>query len=583
MITKILRKVVNRTRRWKENTLLATEEFTENTRRLTRQFFLVSKERWWAYRHPRLVTVIQDVKEHKPVGSDDVLPFISREALSERLEFSLRLADAYIAAGDYAQAKVFVQRIWEFSRMDEQYLDLFIKVHAACDDVEAIRAAHKALGMKKARAGQIGPALRHFDDWQYSYAIHRKEDDYRYDFEILDRITQMAEPYAYPLRSPQAATGRKIRLAYLVFGMTHANSVIVKIAELYAKYHDASKFEIMFFVPDQETLVLQRPEAVAHIAAFKEHGWDVALAPDAEATEDGLLGLANAIHAWQPDILVTTAGLADFNHYFVTSLRPAPLVIGLCQGPPPQFIGPDFDWSISWFKLLQIECPVDCTFVPLRLDLPLRRYVREEAKADLKIAPERQVIMVSGRPFKLQDADFLQALVDIVASHPDAHLIVVGINELPEQIVRNASDEVMGRVSVIGWTHEFHKILNAADVVVDTYPSGGGVVIKDAMALGAPVVSFKNDYMKQFNQKECSAAEEVIGMPELLIERGDFAAMQGVVSRLLTDHAYRIDLSQRCIERITETSGRPEKMVRDCEAIYRRVLNTKHDKSKAQA
>jgi len=576
MITRILRKVANRTQQWKEDSLLATRQFT-------RQFFLVSKERWWAYRHPRLVTLIQRVHERKPVDSDDVLPFISREALSERLEFSVRLAEAYVAAGDYAQAKVFVQRIWEFSGLDEQYLDLFIKVHAACNDVDAIRAAHKALGMKKARAGQIGPALRQFDAWQYSYAIHRKEDDYRYDFEILDRIAQLAEPYAYPQRSPQAAARRKIRLAYLVFGMMHSNSVIVKIAELFAKYHDASKFEVMFYVPDQETPVLQRPEAIEHIAAFKEHGWGVELAPDAEATEDGLLGLANAIHAWQPDILVTTAGLADFNHYFVTSLHPAPLVIGLCQGPPPQFVAPDFDWSISWFQSLQIECPGDCTFVPLRLDLPLRQYSRQEAKSDLKIAPERLVIMVSGRPFKLQDADFLQALVDIVESHADAHLIVVGINELPEQIIRQASDETMHRISVIGWTHEFHKILNAADVVVDTYPSGGGVVIKDAMALGAPVVSFKNDYMKQFNQKECSAAEEVIGMPELLIERGDFATMQSVVSRLLTDHSYRVDLSQRCIERINETSGHPEKMVKDCEAIYRRVLNHKHDKLKAEA
>lgn len=524
------------------------------------------------------------VYEHKVVGSDDLLPYICRETLRERLEFSVRLAEAYAAAGDYIQAKVFAQRVWEFSGLDEQYLDLFIKVHAACGDVDSIRAAHKALGMKKARAGEIGPALQQFNAWQYSYATHRNEDDYRYDFEVLDRIAQLAEPYAYPRKPAQALAGRKIRVAYLLFGMTHSNSVIVKIAELFAKYHDTSQFEVMFYVPDQSAVVLERPEARDHIAEFKRHGWDVALAPDAqdaEGAKDSLLALADAIHAWQPDILVTTAGLADFSHYFVTALQPAPVVVGLCQGPPPQFVAPDFDWSISWFKSLQIECPGNCSFVPLRLDLPVRLQPREEAKVDLDIAPERIVVMVSGRPFKLQDADFLWNLVELVESHSDAQLVVVGISELPEQIVSRTSEETMRRISVIGWTPDFHKILSTADIVVDTYPSGGGVVIKDAMALGAPVVSFKNDYMKQFNQKECSASEEVIGMPELLLERGDFESMKHVVSRLLTDHAYRVDLSKRCVARIAETSGHPETMVMDCEAIYRQVLNRKLAASEA--
>lgn len=582
MINKLLRKAASRARRWKRRSPRGIQRIVENTQRLTRQFFRVSKERWWAYKHPPFSALMRCVYEHKAVGSDDLLPYIGREILRERLEFSVRLAETYAAAGNYIQAKVFAQRVWEFSGLDEQYLDLVIKVHAVCNDVDSIRAAHKALGMKKARAGEIGPALQQFNAWQYSYATHRNEDDYRYDFEVLDRIALLAEPYAYPRKPAQALAGRKIRVAYLVFGMTHSNSVIVKIAELFAKYHDTSQFEVMFYVPDQSAVVLERPEARDHIAEFRKHGWDVALAPDAQdadGAKDSLLALAGAIHAWQPDILVTTAGLADFNHYFVTALRPAPVVIGLCQGPPPQFVAPDFDWSISWFKSLQIECPVDCSFVPLRLDLPSRQFSREEAKFNLKISPERLVIMVSGRPFKLQDVGFLKSLVDIVQTQPDAHLIVVGISELPEQIARHVSDEVIGRISVIGWTHKFHKILNAADVVVDTYPSGGGVVIKDAMALGAPVVSFKNDYMKQFSQKECSAAEEVIGMPELLVERGDFAAMQSVVSRLLTDHPYRLDLSHRCIERITETSGHPEKMVRDCEAIYRQVLSHSHERS----
>ena len=94
--------------------------------------------------------------------------------------------------------------------------------------------------------------------------------------------------------------------------------------------------------------------------------------------------------------------------------------------------------------------------------------------------------------------------------------------------------------------NSIYKCKTNFSVVVDTFPSGGGVVIKDAMALGAPVVSFKHDYMKTFSQTECSAAEEVIGMPELLIERGDFGMLNKVLSKLITNREYREDLSEIC-------------------------------------
>lgn len=523
---------------------------------------------------PGFSQLLQKISKGEAVCSDDVLPYISQELREDRLWVNLKLAEVFYGVGNYAQAKVFIQRVWEFSGFDEQYLSLFIKIHVAVDDIDSIRKAHKILGMKKSDENQIAQALKHFNDWQYAYAIHRGLDDYQYDYEILNRITQLAKPHSFPLRQPELPKNRKTRLAYLMFGMLHSNSVIVKINLLFAKYHDSSQFEVTFYVPEQTSTILECQEAIDNVKLIKELGWNVVMAPDSASEEESLICLSMLIYESNPDILITNAALADLKHYFITSLRPAPLVIGLCQGPAPQFIAPNFNWSITWFNSLMIDCPTDCSWISLRLDLPERIYSREESKSCYGIPKEGLVIMSAGRPAKFMDIGFWKAIIDLLYAHPFTYYVAVGIaGKPPPFLVELLTPDIIERIKVLGWEKDFHKVLSMADIVVDTYPSGGGVVIKDAMALGTPVVSFKHDYMKMFSQTECSAAEEVICMPELLVERGDFEALNKLVSRLLTDHNYRENLSELCRERINETSGNPVEMVKGCEKVYLNVLD----------
>lgn len=528
--------------------------------------------RWQLSKTPEFNKLLREIASGEGIDRTEVLRYISQENLAERLWTNLKLAEACYRTREYDQAKVFIRRVWLFSGLDEQYLPLFIAIHAADNDVGPIREAHKALGIKKSQAGKTSEALKHFNDWQYAYAVHLKADDYRYDYEILDWISSLAKPHAFPARkSTPGFPNRKLRLAHLMFGMTHTNSVIVEISLLFAKYHDPSLFEVTFYVPEQASLIFSHQEAVNNINTIKSFGWNVVIAPNAISEEQSLVDLSRTIYESEADILVTSAGLADLKHYFITSLRPAPIVVGLCQGPAPQYIAPDFTWSITWFRSLVLDCPVDCSFVNLRLDLPERKYSREEAKSIFGIPKERLVFMTCGRPAKLQDLGFLKTLIDTVSSHPDAYLVVVGLGDLPTILREQLTPSIRERIKVFGWVTDFTKVLSMADIVVDTYPSGGGVLIKDAAALGTPVVSFKHDYMKTFSQKECSAAEEVIGIPELLIERGDFVALNSILCRLLADHNYREYLSVLCKQRINETSGHSERMIKDCEEIYLEV------------
>jgi len=527
---------------------------------------------------PGLNGLLKRIAHGEEINSDNVLPSLCQESKEDRVLINFKLAEALFNMGNCKQATVFIQRAWIFSGLNEKYLPLFISIHAAIGDVEAIRAAHKSIGMRTANEHKTIETLKHFNSWQYAYANHNHDDEYHYDLEILNRIALLARPHAFQVKKSQPIKNRKVRLANLMFGMTHTNSVIVKNSLSFAQFHDQSKFEVTFFIPEQNAVILKWQEAIENIAKIKSLGYRVVTAPDSDSEEKSLIGLARLIYESDPDILITNAALADLRHYFITSLRPAPLIVGLCQGPPPQFIAPDFNWSISWTKHPMIDCPTDCSLVNGGAVLPERQYSREEAKSFFGMPQENLVVMSCGRPQKFQDLDFWNEIIKLLQSYPDVYYVVVGLVAPPTWLQDALTPDIIGRMKFFGWEKDFLKLLSMADVVVDTYPSGGGMTIVDAMSLGTPVVSFKNNYMKIFSQTDWSPAEEFMGITELLVERGDFEQFRKLLSKLLANRDFRISMSELSRKRIISTSGSPEDMVRECEQVFLKVIE-KHSGS----
>ena len=129
------------------------------------------------------------------------------------------------------------------------------------------------------------------------------------------------------------------------------------------------------------------------------------------------------------------------------------------------------------------------------------------------------------------------------------------------------SQDVKGRIRFFDWRREedYLKILCLADILIDTFPSGGGAILFDAMALGIPVVSFKNNYLRRFDQTDWSVAEEIVGIPEMMVPRRDFTHFKAVISRLIEDKDYRQGMSERCRNDTHERRGNPRQTVQRCE------------------
>lgn len=520
----------------------------------------------------------KDVLSRIATGDDvapaELLPHVWAEDVRKRAEANALLADAYFQAGTtqrLQQAKVFMQRAWLLSGGTAELLPLYIKIFSAIKDTAAIRDAYKRLTIEAARHGDFSEVARYFNLWQYAYPAFENVDRYAYDVDVLHCVDEMAARNRINV-GPRPLDQGKIRVAHLIKGMTESNSILIKIDLMFAEHHDRSQFELAFFTPDPLPLIKNSPHGEEHLRQFKEFGFNVVTAPDVDNLEERLVGLARAIAVVKPHILVTSAALADFDQYFVTTLRPAPFVLGLVQGPPPQFAPPTLDWCIAFTKHPFMDSPVNCSLVELKLDYSPPDAGNAHSRETFGLPDDACVLISGGRYPKFQSHEFWQSIADLLSDHPSAYFVAVGPRDDEIPFLNTVlPKEVRTRVSCLGWRKDFFDILAVADILIDTYPSGGGQVIVQGMSLGIPIVSHRNNYMQIYDQSDWNPVEDFIKDPEIIVPRGDFEQIKRVVGRLIEDKEYRREVGLRCRAQHVEQAD-PTRDIRKCEEVYKKVL-----------
>ena len=525
-----------------------------------------------------LETILSRIASGGAVSQSEILPYLSAESREERANVNRLLADACMRSGGQSQlrhGKTFIRRAWLLSRFSAELLPLYEQIHAALGDVQGIRDAYKRLGMTMAARGAATEAIRYFNLWQYAYQRFERLDRFEYDIDILDCVDRLAAPDRLSRRMrPGVLTDGKIRVAYLAAGATEVGSPIMKVIELLAKHHDRERFEPVVFVPETGRMLETTPAGREHLDVFRRAGCELIVAPDVRPAHARLVALGRLIYDAQPDVLITSAALATFDHAFIAALRPAPLTIGLIQGPPQQFAPLTLDWGISLTRHPILDCPVDCALAHLEFELPSRRDVSAQDRSTLDVPGDAVVLLSGGRHVKFQSREFWQAIAGVLRNHPRAYYVAMGVEEAQVPFLSSVFPaDIRSRLRCLGWRgQDYLRLLAMADIVIDTFPSGGGSILFDAMALGLPIVSFKNDYLKEYDQVDWSPAEEFIHVPDLLLERGDFDGMRRLVSRLIQDQPCRVEAGLRCQEDFGRSRRDPMRALRKYEAICLRVI-----------
>lgn len=528
-------------------------------------------------------TIVDMIERGEEVGDSELLPFLTLESKEDRCEVNTKLGRAYFKryqSRDDQQslrwAKSCVDRAWLLSRYSLTVLTLLNEIEEALKDVAAIKESFKQAGLELAAKGDVGGALEMLDRWSWANVRYTGIDTYSYDPEVIACVERISAIYRFDATfgQPKRKENEKIRLAYLMHGLPDAGSVLVKIDQVFAAVHDKSRFEIAYFSVDNESTVAASPDAQAAIKDIQSCNCEVFVAPDSENLRVQLLSLGARINEYRPDILITTAGLASFKNYFVACLKPAPLIIALHHGPSPQFSWHTFDHSISFLQTNLVDCPADCSHVPLEFELPKQEEIQTASRTALGI-PENAILIASGGRWpKFQDREFWQTMIEVLRRNTNVYWMVIGVLEGQVSFLPGLlAGEERERICFLGWRSDYLELLKTSDLLIDSYPVGGGVLLLEAMSLGLPVLSFQHDYLSTFSNNDCSGGKEIVGIPELLIRRGDFEQLKNLVNQMVSNEQYRHEVGQRCYERVFETRGNVARMVRRCEDVYMKVLD----------
>ncbi len=531
-------------------------------------------------------TILKKIRKGEAVDDSRLTPFLFLESKNDRWQINLQLADAYYYSHErrheeqnLRRAKAYIERAWLLSRYSPEVLPHFIKINRALKDIAALKEALKRAGVEHATRGNYDEALALFDRWLYANAEFTSIDIHSYDPDIIACVERMTALHRFESQKrPQSHRGEKIRLAYLMQGLTQANSVLIKIDQMFAQHHDKSRFEIAYFAIDNESAIAASPDAQAAIRNIGRHGCELFVAPNEGTLYEQLLSVGTQIYSYKPDILITSGALATFKNYLVTCLKPAPVIISFHQGPSPQFSWHTFDHSISWFQTNLPDCPVDCSHVPLEFEWPERASILPVSRADLNIPAIATVMISGGRWPKFQDPNFWRTMIELLREQANLYWIIIGFSEDQIPFAKELlKPNVRSKIRFEGWRSDYLELLTTADLLVDSYPVGGGIFLMEAMSLGIPVLSFRHDYINVFSNNDCSGGDEIVGVPELLIKRGDFDQLKNLISTLVSDKEYRRQLGERCYEWVHQTRAEPARMVRRCEQIYEKVLNDHYE------
>ncbi|WP_417458491.1 hypothetical protein [Kordiimonas sp.] len=504
-----------------------------------------------------------------------VIKNLDSRDLSVRIEENLRAAEQWLAKDKSDLAAVCLRRAFELSKHAAEISDKLAAVLTELGQYREARAVLQA-GMQQAtRSGDLDKIVNAYRRWQYYTTLTLGVEDYRFDFAALTDMETAVSDIKEDLsnivvhRDAEIASPRP-KIVYIGTNLAQVGSVLAKVLLSMLKAHDASVFEFGLVFTDDEKKLRATEETVALINSAEDRGWTLFLEADTTVT-GRVTKLSRRIREWQPDLLVTNCALASAEGLLLSAAIPHVARCSLVVGPPPLFAAPNADFVIASDERLLMECPTDGIVIPVETALPQRGDIMPVSRSEMAIAEDAKVIVAAGRYTKFSE-EYCATLAKILIGHESAILLVLGVPELEKaNFLARFPDELVENIRVVPWGRKYIEYLAVGDLLVDTFPSGGGVTVQDAMALEIPSICVGDDLTRPYRSDHWSVAYK-FALPELVVELGQESRIIDLAIRCLSDRAFYIGLKERCREHVLKLRGRPDRMTKLHEDVYRHLL-----------
>lgn len=437
-------------------------------------------------------------------------------------------------------------------------------------DIVIIRESYKQTGLSFLSKKDYDNAIKYFYYWQYAYYTHLKLDKYEYDFEILNAIEDNLKFFNLNAPKCKISQNEKIKIVYLVHGILNSSSIVPKILLNIIKHHNKSIFEIHVFTTENWWKI-KRNSGNIFIKQFKELKCKMHYAPLFLSNFSKLQYIATKMYNLKPHILITTAALADFEHFFISAFKPAPIRIGFILGTPAQFISPSFDYGITWENHIIANSPILClnSGIPY---CPQKKSFENLLRSDYNLPDDAVIISSAGRYPKFQNKQLLNLILKSMETLPKLHYVIIG--PLKHEIILDIPEIFKNRVHLIEWSEDYEKYLSLSDIYLDTYPSGGGITLFDAALLHLPIISFTDSSFESFDQSNWNPAAELFSDdPLILIDRNNISEIILIITKLYYDIDFRMNMGNKAYTSVIKIHDNIQESISKIENLYINLVN----------
>ena len=218
-----------------------------------------------------------------------------------------------------------------------------------------------------------------------------------------------------------------------------------------------------------------------------------------------------------------------------------------------------------WLGVAIADCVADLHHVGWRITMEHRGAVRAnvlgippdnrklnfppsaEARHALGIPKAGKLLFASGTHTKLnafEEPNFATIVNDLLSSTPEAIFCVVGVDSMRsfwKELKVRWGDRLWLR-GAVSYDPDYLRYVAAADLVIDSYPVGGGTALIDAVCAGKPVLSLNVDMQSDYVTQSLAACPTY----ETLLTKA---------RRILCEPAYAEMVYQDILKHYNETLG----------------------------
>lgn len=498
---------------------------------------------------------------------------IQAQELQQRIRANEAWHDEFRTAGDLEKAATYLERAFSLSRWNHTIGHSLISLLLEMGAFDRARSvAHRTLQRVVADAN-YDALSRAYSRWLYFAPAHLGREHYEYDFDILagmEKMGQRLQPDAATKSQDRSGNGKR-RLLYIGSNLTAEGSVLAKVLNSMLAMHDMDDFEIMLAFTEPASRVENSAEARMLTQTAMQKGISVATAEAATLAEFVKL-MAQRLSDWQPELLVTNAGFVCAEAILLAQAVHVPRRCALVVGPPQVFTSPSFDFSITSDERLLMECPGDGAVVPVETHLPSREGLALAGRSSLGIPEDATIVVGAGRYVKF-GPEYCKILGNIIAGSAKAYLLLLGIPEDRQSAILGLIPaSARSRTRFVPWTPDYLPYLGLGDLLIDTFPYGGGVTVQDAMALGIPCICVGDDLHNAYRSDEWSVAYKFT-LPELVAPPGDGAWIERMAIELLESPARLSTLAKKCRDYVIAARGDVARMTRRHEDVFKRLID----------